>query len=58
MPDDIQTLINLFLSDPDTKDRLNICSNLTDNGDGSYSFMVCREGGKTKWKHTIRTEEV
>jgi len=34
----------------------NICSDIQDNNDGTYSFKTTN--GKEKLKHTIRTEEI
>lgn len=50
-------ILELF-DDPETCDRMSIISTITNNDDGSFSFVMGNKDKSSCWKHTIKTEEV
>jgi hypothetical protein len=53
---DMKTLSDLFLTDPESKEKTGILS-VSDNKDGTYSILTKRIGSNVFWRHTIKTEE-
>lgn len=53
-----QAIFNILFTSADSDEPLGIVSNITDNKDGSYSFVVADAQEFVKYKHTIRTEQI
>lgn len=53
-----QAIFNILFTSADTDETLGIISNITDNKDGSYSFVVADAQENIKYKHTILTEKI
>jgi len=52
-------LTKLFMTDPETGEFLKVASEIkTSPKTSSYSFVTVNDRTGTKWKHTIKTEEV
>lgn len=56
MNDQINQLIDLFLTDPETGEDCVVCSPLEQ--DGEYSTFHVRSKSGNIWKHSFKTEEV
>lgn len=52
-----EIIADLFLNEPVTHERMTVTSPPFPNEDGSYSFITESPSG-TRWRHTIRTEEL
>lgn len=53
-----KALLNILFTCPETESELGFISNIKDNGDGSYSFIVANDLENVKYKHTIHTEQM
>jgi len=49
---------SLLFNCQDSGEKLFVCSNISDNDDGSYSFDVTNSDNTVKYRHTIKTEEM
>jgi hypothetical protein len=53
-----QQVVTLILTNPENGEEMFFASLITNNNDGSYSFEVANKDNSTRYKHTIKTEEI